>query len=198
MKARLAVAANALTVVLLVPQAFVFFYYFPFLFVGSNPLGLLKAAALYALTVSWVSAPFLLLATALVKGLVQARARWFVTLPLCVAAGYLGLIAWNLLVYAIFDYGRALLPVVLCCLGTAGYAHARAMYLRSLPQEAPKPSPSDGSAKNPSKKSGGRLVRVTNYLILSLCHKRKGRALVRRVAVWALGTDLRSIRVTKE
>lgn len=148
MKARLMIASEVLAAVLLVPQAFLFFYYFPFLFVGGNQLGLLKTVALYALTVSWVSAPFLVLATALVKALIQARVRWFVTLPLCAGVGYLGLAAWNLLVYNIFDYGRALLPVMLCCLGTAGYAHAHAFYLRSLLPGEPKQALPGAQAKS--------------------------------------------------
>lgn len=148
MKAGLKMALQVLAVILFVPQAFLFFYFFPFLFVGGNPLGLLKSMALFALTMSWVSAPFLLLATALVNALIQARVRWFVTLPLCVGASYLWLVAWNLLVYDSIAYGRALLPVLLCCLGTAGYAHARSLYLRSLQPEPRKPEPSDAQAKS--------------------------------------------------
>lgn len=126
-----------LLISLLVPQAFVFFYYFSFLFKGGNVLGLLETLSLYALTISWVSVPFLVLLTVLVRALVGARVRWFVTLPLCVGAGFLWLAAWNLLVYHVFSYGRAALPIFLCSLGTAGYAQARALYLDNLPPLKP-------------------------------------------------------------
>ena len=133
MKTWRTVAWELLLIILLLPQMFVFLYFFSFLFVGGNWLGLLKTVCLYALTVSWVSSPFLALLTLLIRVLVGARVRWFVTLPFCVAAGFLWVAAWNLLVYDFFSYGRAVLPILLCSLCTAGYAQAQAFYLDNLP-----------------------------------------------------------------
>ena len=137
MKAWRMVVWELALIILLVPQAFVILYYFSFLFAGGNGLGLLRTLFLYALTISWASAPFLALLTVLVRVLVGARVRWFVTLPLCVGAGYLWLAAWNLLVYDAFSYGRAAMPILLCSVGTAGYAQARALYLDSLLPASP-------------------------------------------------------------
>ena len=122
-----------LLVILLVPQVFVLCYFFPLFFHGGHLWGLFRALALYALTISWVSAPFLTVLTLVVRALVTIRVRGYVTLALCVASGYLWLFAWNQLVYAMFAYGRSALPVLLCSLGTAGYALARALYLEGLP-----------------------------------------------------------------
>ena len=149
MKAWRMIAWELSLIVLLVPQAFVFTYYFPLLFAGGNVLGLLKTLFLYALTISWVSAPFLALLTLLIRALVGVRVRWFVTLPLCIGAGFLWLAAWNALVYDAFAYGRAALPVLLCSVVTAGYAQARALYLDNLPPLKPaREEPETGSAKS--------------------------------------------------
>lgn len=126
-----------LLVVLLVPQIFVFFYYLPFLFTGGTSVSFFKTLLLYALTLSWVSAPFLVVLAVCVKKLFTARVRWYVMLLFNVAAGYLWLTAWNVLVYPVFSYGRAAFPILVCGLGTSGYALARVLYLNSLqPQKA--------------------------------------------------------------
>jgi len=129
-----------LLVVLLVPQIFVFFYYIPFLFTGGNNGSFLKTLVLYAFTLSWVSAPFLAVLVACIKKLFKARVRWYALLVFNVAAGYLWVTAWNVLVYPVFSYGRAAFPILVCGLGTTGYALARALYLNGL-QPQPTASP---------------------------------------------------------
>ncbi len=141
MKAWRVAGLEMLLIILLLPQVFVLCYFFGALFEGGRPAGLLKTLSLYALTISWVSAPFLAVLTLLVRTLIGARARWFVMLPLCIAAGYLWLAAWNLLVYDVFAYLRAAAPILLCSAGTAGWAMARSLYLQSLPPQANAKSP---------------------------------------------------------
>jgi hypothetical protein len=120
-------------VVLLVPQVFVFCYYFRYSFTGGNGVGLLKALSAYALTISWVSAPYLAALALAVKALIRARARWWVTFLATVAAGYGWVAGWNLLVYdRAFSYAWSALPVLLCSLVFSGYAAARVLYLDSL------------------------------------------------------------------
>jgi len=152
MKAWVRVALELLLIVLLLPQLFVFLYYFVFAFSGNNWLEFLKAMAFYALTISWVSAPFLVLLYALVRGLLGARVRWFVALPLCVGTGFFWLWAWNHFVYPAFTWGRAVLPLLACSVGPAGYAWARAMYLESLilpkpPAKEPSDAPTEKQAE---------------------------------------------------
>lgn len=144
MKAWLRRGTELLTVILLVPQVFVFCYFFTHFFLrGADQLGLLKSLVLYALTISWVSAPFMAALTVLIHVLVNKRVRWYAILPICVGSGYLWLLAWNLIVYKTFAYGRAALPVLLCSFGTAGYALARALYLEGLP--LPKDAKNEGA-----------------------------------------------------
>ena len=139
MKAWRRVGLELLLVILLVPQAFVFLYHFPHIFHGGSLLGLLKALSLYALSISWVSAPFLAVLTLLVRTLIASRVRWYVMLPSCIGAGYLWLALWNQFVYSDFSYLRAALPILLCSIGAAGWAMARSLYLESLlPQEKAK------------------------------------------------------------
>jgi len=126
------VVLELLLIILLVPQVFVFCYFFTYFFSGGSPFLLLKSLAVYALTLSWVSAPYLAVLTLLVKVLIGARARWFVMLPLCIGSGFLWLAAWNLLVFDVFSYSRAAAPILLCSLLTAGWAMARAFYQESL------------------------------------------------------------------
>lgn len=133
MKTWLRKGIELLGIVFLLPQMFVLCYYFGYFFKGGNPLGLVKATTLYALSISWVSAPFLVLATVLVKVLIGSNVRWFVTFPVCWVAGYVWVAAWNLLVFETFSYGRAALPIVLCSVVSAGYGLARRVYEASLP-----------------------------------------------------------------
>lgn len=132
MKTWLRNGLEILAVVLLLPLVFVFLYFFRYLFTGSNSLAFLKTIAVYALTISWVSAPFLVVLAIAVKTLIHAKVRWTVTLLLCVAAGYVWVAAWNLLVYNVFSYFWSALPILLCSIGFAGYAAARMLYLESL------------------------------------------------------------------
>ena len=139
MKAWCRVGFEIVLVILVVPQAFVFFYFFSLLFHGGSPLLLLKGLSLYALTVSWVSAPLLTVLTLLIRSLIGSHVRWYVTLPLCIGVGYLWLTLWNLFVFNAFSFLRAALPIVLCSVGAAGWAMARALYRESLlPQEIAK------------------------------------------------------------
>jgi hypothetical protein len=133
MKAWLRQALEFAAVLLVLPQLFVFFYHFRYLFVGGNSLGLAKHLSLYALTISWVSAPYLVALTVAVKALIRVRVPWWVTFFAAAAGGAAWVFAWNHLVYArAFSYAWSALPVLLCSLLTAGYAGARAIYLDSL------------------------------------------------------------------
>ena len=123
---------EVLAIILVLPQVFIVMYYFRYLFLGDNWLGLLKTLSLYALTISWVSAPYLAVVVVAVKKLISVRVSWYVTLLLCVAAGYAWVAAWNVFIFKVFSYFWAALPILLCSIGFAGYAAARVLYLESL------------------------------------------------------------------
>lgn len=151
MKTWLRGALEILAVILLLPQVFVFFYFFRYLFTGGNALELLKTLAVYALTISWVSAPFLAALALGFKALIRVQVNWMAALLLCVAAGYGWVAAWNLLVYNVFSYFWSALPILLCSLGFVGYASARKIYQESLEPIRLPAAPSEepgGDAKN--------------------------------------------------
>lgn len=157
MKAWLRNILEILAVIVLLPQVFVFFYSFDLFFVGGNRLRMLRDLTVYALAISWVSAPLLAVLVIVVKTLIRVRVRWYVTLLLCVASGYAWVAGWNLLVFKTFSYGKALIPVLLCSLLFAGYAAARMLYLESLTPLKLTPSPkpeADGAAVEPAKSAG--------------------------------------------
>jgi hypothetical protein len=132
MKVWLRSGLEILAVILVLPQVFIFLYFFRYLFIGSNGLSLLKTLVVSALTISWVSAPFLAVLSIAVKALITIKVRWTVTLLVCVVAGYVWLTAWNVLVFNEFSYGWSALPILLCSLGFSGYTAARMLYLESL------------------------------------------------------------------
>ena len=118
---------------LLMPQLFVMSYFFPLLIKGVDRLSMLREMALLGLVIAWISAPFFFVAVLLYRAMVSLRVRWYVVFPLCVLSGYLLVVAWNLFIFDLFSYGRAALPVLVCCLVSAGYALARDFYFRTLP-----------------------------------------------------------------
>lgn len=121
------------SVILLVPQAFIFCYYFSLFFSGRNRWALAQSLSRLALSISWVSAPVFVLVVVTVWALMGRHVRRSLTFLFCLVAGYAWIALWNLLVFKTFSYGRSAIPVFLCSLCTAGYALARSLYLEGLP-----------------------------------------------------------------
>ena len=138
MKALLKIAAWVAVMALLVPQLFVMSYFFPIVVKGVNRLPMLQELAMLGLVISWIAAPFFLVMALLYRGMVALRFRWWAVLLFCVLAGYLLVVAWNHVIFNLFSYGRAALPVLMCSLFSAGYALARDFYFRTLPPEIKK------------------------------------------------------------
>ncbi len=150
MKAWNRIGLEVLAVIFLAPQIFVILYHFRFLFNGGNILVLLKTLGLCGLTISWVSAPFLALLALLAHALFHAKTRWMLMLLFCVSTGYLWVTAWNLLVFDMFSYARAALPILLCSVSFAGYSAAHAFYQDSLLPPA-RPLKANGVGSKPTK-----------------------------------------------
>lgn len=136
-------AGELALVILLVPQVFVLCYYFPLFFKHGRPFDLLRPLALYALTLSWVSAPVLVVLSLAVLAVIKTRVRSWLTFLVCGCGGYLLIFAWNRFVFPTFTYWRSVIPVAVCSLGTAGYALAKAIYRDGLPSEKPKNETAD-------------------------------------------------------
>ena len=140
MKTCLKIAAWVTALTLFVPQFFVLSYYFPIVVKGVNRWAMLQELALLGLVISWVSAPIFLVIVLLYRALVSRRVRWYGVIVLCMLSGFGLVAAWNHVVFDLFSYWRAALPVLLCCLATAGYALSREFYFRGLPMPPP-PAP---------------------------------------------------------
>ena len=133
MKKWLKIVAWVAVMTLLMPQLFVMSYYFPLVIKGVDRLPMLQEIALLGLVISWISAPFFWVTVLVYRALVSLRFRWWAVLLFCVLSGYLLVVAWNHMIFNLFTYGRAALPVLLCSLLSAGYALARDFYFRDLP-----------------------------------------------------------------
>lgn len=116
-----------------VPPLFIFAYFFPLVVASSGRLELLRALVPLALAVSWVSAPFFAAAVLLYRALTALRAPGYVTFAICALAGYLWVAVWNHVIDMLFAYGRSILPVLVCCSVTVGYALARRFYFSNQP-----------------------------------------------------------------
>ncbi len=129
-----------LLVLLLLPQLFVISYWFGFFFRGPEPVNLIKTVVVYGFSISRVSAPFIILITVLVRYALKFHVRWFILFPCCLASGYMWLAAWNGFVYPMFSYTRAIVPILLCSVGSTAYALALEIYQRDLPRVPKKES----------------------------------------------------------
>ena len=110
-------------IVFLIPQAFVYCYFFPMLFhTGSSIPGFVKVLSKYALTISWVSAPIL---TFLYAGFcigLRRRIKGWALLLICLLAGFTWIVVWNLVVYPTFGLLRSIIPLLICSIVSWGYA----------------------------------------------------------------------------
>lgn len=132
MKALLKTIAWLVVIVLVIPQLFVFSYFLHLLVRGGSRLEMMQSLALLGLSVSCVSAPFFGAMTLLYKAMLAWQVRGYVILPVCALAGFLWVVAWNHVIFDLFTYGKAILPVLLCSLVSAGYALAWESYRKGL------------------------------------------------------------------
>ena len=119
--------AEALILILLLPQLFVSLYFFwNTIKIGVDGFGMMKDLAILGLTISRLAAPFLYLLYLLVRHVNRKKGRGLATFLICWTAGYGGVIAWNLLIFdGNFSYFWSILPVTLCSGGAAAYVALR-------------------------------------------------------------------------
>ena len=113
--------AEALVLILLLPQLFVFLYFFwGTVRIGTDGVGMMKDLAILGFTLARMSAPFLYLLYLLVRHVNRQKGQPLATFIICWVAGYGGVIAWNLLIFdGNFSYFWSILPVTLCSGGAA-------------------------------------------------------------------------------
>jgi len=126
MKDTLKAITEAIVLILLLPQIFVFLYFFwGTVKIGFDGMGMMKPLSILALSISHVGAPFLYLLYFIIRRVNRGKARCLATFLICVAAGYGGVVAWNLVIFENFSYVWGILPVLVCSGGTSAYMALR-------------------------------------------------------------------------
>lgn len=133
MKTRWRTVGLIAVTMLLVPQLFVLAYYFPLLISGPRRWAFWQVIAGLGLSISWVAAPFFVVAAGLYRVLILWRVPYGVVFLSMLAAGFGGVALWNTLIYDLFGYLRSILPLLLCCTVTVGYMLAMRVYKAGLP-----------------------------------------------------------------
>lgn len=121
MKAILRSLLEAAAVILLVPQIFVFLYFFWPTIRGADGWGMMKSLVIFGLTLSRIAGPILYILYLVIAAINREKRRSVLSFLICTSAGYASVITWNLLVYKSFSYAWALLPVLICSSGVVVY-----------------------------------------------------------------------------
>lgn len=112
---------EAVLVILLFPQLFVLLYFFFPTIRGPGSFGLLKNLLVLGLTISQLFAPLLYLLYWGITTLNHEKRRAVPSFLLCATTGYLGLIAWNKMIFENFSYSWGLIPLLICSGGVGLY-----------------------------------------------------------------------------
>jgi hypothetical protein len=112
---------EAAAVILLVPQLFVFMYFFWPTIHGADGWGMMKSLVIFGLTLSRIVAPILYILYLVIVSINREKRRSVSSFLLCTLAGYASVIAWNVYIYESFSYAWALLPVLICSSGVGAY-----------------------------------------------------------------------------
>jgi hypothetical protein len=121
MKAILKSLLEAAAVILLVPQLFVFMYFFWPTIHGADGWGMMKSLVIFGLTLSRIAAPILYILYLVIVCINREKRRSVWSFLICAATGYATVITWNLLIYKSFSCVWALLPVIICSSGVVAY-----------------------------------------------------------------------------
>lgn len=122
MKPILKTVAEVLLLILLLPQIFVFLYFFwSTVRIGFGGFGMMKDLASLGLAISLMSAPFLYVLYFAIRRVNRDKARGLATFLICLVSGYAGVVAWNVFIFENFSYFWGLIPVLICSGGTALY-----------------------------------------------------------------------------
>lgn len=121
MKKKVRQNLEALLVILLFPQLFVFLYYFFPIIKGPGSLGLIKHMLLLGLVISQLTCPVLYLLYWAITTLNHEQRYAGTSFLLCLFTGFLGIIAWNKLIFENFSLAWAWLPLLICSGGVGLY-----------------------------------------------------------------------------
>lgn len=121
MKAILKSIFEALAVILLVPQLFVFLYFFWPTVRGVDGWDMMKTLIALGFSVSRLAGPILYILYLVIVSVNRDKRQCVLSFVICFVTGYASVIAWNLFVYKNFSYAWGVLPVLICSLGAAAY-----------------------------------------------------------------------------
>lgn len=121
MKAILKSLLEAVAVILLVPQLFVFLYFFWPTIRGADGWGMMKSLLLFGLTLSRIAGPILYILYLVITSINREKRRSVWSFLICTTVGYAAVIIWNIFVYKSFSYAWGLLPVIICSAGVVAY-----------------------------------------------------------------------------
>jgi Na+/proline symporter len=121
MKKMIRQTLEALLVILLFPQLFVFLYYFSPVIHGPGSLGLIKHLLVLGLTMAQLFCPVLFLLYWGMSTLNQQERRAGASFLICFITGYLCLIGWNKIIFETFSTTWGSLPLFICSAGVGLY-----------------------------------------------------------------------------
>ncbi|MEI7945120.1 MAG: hypothetical protein WCJ02_00410 [bacterium] len=121
MKAIIQSLLEAAAVILLVPQLFVFMYFFWPTIHGADGWGMMKSLVIFGLTLSRIAGPILYILYLVITSINREKRRSAWSFLVCTTVGYASVITWNLLIYKSFSYAWSLLPVLICSSGVVAY-----------------------------------------------------------------------------
>lgn len=121
MKAILKSLLEAAAVILLVPQLFVFMYFFWPTIHGADGWDMLKSLVIFGLSLSRIAGPILYILYLVIVSINREKRRSVWSFLVCATAGYASVLMWNLLIYKSFSDVWALLPVLICSSGVVAY-----------------------------------------------------------------------------
>ena len=103
MKELLKSLLEAAAVILLVPQLFVFMYFFWPTIRGADGWGMMKSLVIFGLTLSRIAGPILYILYLVIVSINREKRRSVISFLLCALAGYATVIAWNVYIYENFS-----------------------------------------------------------------------------------------------
>jgi hypothetical protein len=121
MKAILKSLLEAVAVILLVPQLFVFLYFFWPTIRSADGWGMMKSLVIFGLILSRLAGPVLYVLYLVITSINREKRRSVWSFLICTFVGYVSVTAWNIFIYKSFSYAWALFPVLICSSGVVAY-----------------------------------------------------------------------------
>lgn len=125
-------------VVFLLPQLFLFFYYFLFLFKRQgNWLPFVGTLSKFGLSISWVSLPFLTILYAGIRRCITRRVHGLLVWGISFVLGASWIVLWDWTIFPVFGFWQSIIPLMFCSSLACLYAVAGHLYREGAVIEKP-------------------------------------------------------------